>query len=74
VDGKAGGVPPFHEVRNKPDVDQPFPFEHLKQVDPKQFGQGLDVSGRWHAVTDTSLIKETIGCEGMDVGLSSGPA
>jgi hypothetical protein len=69
VDGKAGGVPPIQEVRNKPDVDQPFPFEHLKQV-----GQGLDINALWHAVTDTSLVKETIGCEGMDVGLSSGSA
>ena len=58
----------------RPVVDQPFPFEHLEHVGPEQFGQWLDVGRFWHAVKDPSFVKEAIGGERVDMGLSSVPA
>jgi hypothetical protein len=72
VDGKTGGVPPFHEIAYQPVVDQPYSFEQFEHSSPEEFGQWLNVCSFRHTIKDPTFVEEAIGGYGMYVGMTFG--
>ena len=68
---KTGIVTPFHEHLDENVIDQPFLFQHLQYMCPKEFRTAPNIHFG-HDIKIATIKKQAFRHEGVEVGMPSG--